>query len=115
MAKAIKNLKSQHITSPHQNFLSQFREKITSLYSMFLLGTLLIVFFVYLFSLFRPWLPFDERLIYQETLFPIPTSFSEMYEIIRTFVINSHVESMNIFFSNYVTIRSNLFSESLVV
>ena len=39
----------------------------------FLLSSLLIVFIVYSFSLFRPWQPFDERVFYSESLFPTPT------------------------------------------
>ena len=72
----------------------------------FFLSTLGIVFFIYFFSLFRPWHPFDEKLIYDESLFPIPQRFSEIFEIIQNFVINSHIESLNSTFSNHVAIRS---------
>lgn len=82
---------------------------------LYLFATISIVFFVYFFSLFRPWQPFDERLLYNETLFPIPVTISEMPEVIKAFVVNYHMESMNSFFSNFMTIRSNPIAEILVV
>ncbi len=72
----------------------------------YLFGTLIIVFLVYLSSLFRPWQPFDEGMIYDETLFPIPKEFSDIFEIIKYFVINAHTESINSTFSNHFAIRS---------
>lgn len=73
---------------------------------LFFSTTIFIVFFVYSFSLFRPWLPFDERLIYNEELFPIPITFREIFEVINSFALNCHVLSMNTFFSNHLTLRS---------
>ncbi len=75
----------------------------------------LIVFLIYSFSLNRPWLPFDESLIYKEELFPIPASFNEAFEVINSFVFNYHMLSMNSFFSNIVTLRSNQLSSMLIV
>lgn len=82
---------------------------------LYLLATISIVFFIYSFSLLRPWQPFDERLLYNETLFPIPVTISEIPEVIKAFVVNYHMESMNSFFSNFMTIRSNPIAEILVV
>ncbi|MBI3308190.1 MAG: hypothetical protein HYZ79_02320, partial [Candidatus Melainabacteria bacterium] len=59
------------------------------------LVTLLITFFIYSFSLFRGWQLFDERLFYQETLFPIPQTFKEIFEIFKEFGLNAHIESSN--------------------
>lgn len=84
-------------------------------YRKYLLSSVFLVFIVYLFSLFRPWQPFDERLFYNETLFPIPQKYDEILEIIRNFVINSHLESMNTFFSNHLTIRSDPVAWSILV
>lgn len=81
----------------------------------FLFATLLLVFFIYSFSLTRPWLPFDERSIYEEALFPIPQDRSEVKEIINAFVLNYHTESTNIFFSNHLTLRSNPIASLLLV
>ncbi|KAF0236465.1 MAG: hypothetical protein FD167_4528, partial [bacterium] len=83
--------------------------------NIYLASTILIVFFIYSFSLFRGWQSFDERLFHQETLFPIPTSFSEIFEVINSFVLNYHNESMNVFFSNHMTIRSNQIAAMLFV
>ena len=81
----------------------------------YLFGTVFIVFFIYFFSLFRPWQPFDERLIYNEELLPVPASFSEIFEVINSFVFNYHILSMNSFFSNCVTLRSNQLASILMV
>lgn len=70
---------------------------------------------VYSFSLFRPWIPFDERLFFQETLFPIASSFGELNEIIQNFAKNCHIESMNPFFSNHHTLRHDPLSWYLIV
>lgn len=77
--------------------------------------TFLIVFVVYSFSLFRGWQSFDERLFHQETLFPIPTKFGEIFEVINAFVLNYHTESMNVFFSNHMTVRANPIASMLIV
>ncbi len=73
----------------------------------YLLGTVFLVFFIYSFSLFRPWQPFDERLFYNEEFLPIPQSFGEVFEIINSFVLNSHIVSTNTFFSNHLLLRSD--------
>ena len=70
-------------------------------------GVLFIVLLIYLPSLFRPWLPFDEGLFYEETNFPIPVTFIEIPEVIKYFILNYHIESMNTFFSNVLNVRSN--------
>src|SRR3989338_6751274 len=79
----------------------------------FLSVSLLVVLLVYLPSIFRPWLPFDERIIYNEGIAPIPQTLDEVFEIIRVFGINSNIESMNTFFSNNLTIRSDPLSNSI--
>lgn len=82
---------------------------------IYLFSTVLLVSAIYSISLFRNWLPFDENLFYKETIFPIPGYFGEVFEVIRTFVTNFHVESMNSLFSNYRTVRSNPLAGMLVV
>ena len=81
----------------------------------YLFAVILITLFIYSFSLFRPWQPFDERLFYSEEFLPIPSSFSEIFEVINSFVINYHIVSMNSFFSNWVTLRSNQLASILIV
>ena len=91
------------------------KEKTDPKKFLYLLSTLLVVFIVYSFSLFRPWQPFDERLIYNEELFPIPNRISEIPEIIKHFVCGTHVISMNTFYSNFVTFRTNPITFMLMV
>ena len=81
----------------------------------FIIITTLVTFIIYLASLFRPWQPFDERLFYNETLFPIPQSLSEVFEVIKSFVPNSHLESVNAFFSNHLTLRYDPFTWTMLV
>ena len=75
----------------------------------FLLFTLFFVFLIYSFSLNREWQLFDEKGMYvDEKLFPMPTHFGEIFEVIKTFAFNYHIDSQNAFYSNVITIRSNL-------
>ncbi|MBI3591297.1 MAG: hypothetical protein HY094_07990 [Candidatus Melainabacteria bacterium] len=89
-----------------ETLLQALIKKFTNINSLYLLGTMLLVLIIYSFSLFRPWQPFDEKIIYAETLLPIPTRLDEIFEDIHTFVVNCHTESMNSTFSNHMTIRS---------
>ena len=82
---------------------------------LYFAGTIFVVFFIYSFSLFRPWLPFDERLFYNEEFLPIPTSFNEIFEIIKSFVLGSHIVSTNNFFSKHLTLRSDPFAWSILI
>ncbi len=82
---------------------------------LYLAGTVFVVLFIYSFSLFRPWLPFDERLIYKEDFFPIPQRFDEISEIINTFILKAHIISGNSLFSNIFTLRSNPLASALIV
>jgi hypothetical protein len=82
---------------------------------LYLAGTVFLVFLIYSFSLFRPWLPFDERLIYKEDFFPIPTRFDEISEIVKTFILKAHIISANSLFSNIATLRSNPIASALIV
>ena len=45
----------------------------------------LFVAVIYSFSLARPWLPFDERIIYDNLYFPVPKSFGHIFEIFTNF------------------------------
>ena len=108
MAKINKTIKNQSTSKKKISFFS-------SPDFLYFAGTVLIVFFIYSFSLFRPWLPFDERLLSQETFFPIPTRFDEIFEVINTFILKSHVISGNTFFSNIATLRSNPITFAFIV
>ncbi|GEM_PF-689530 len=104
----LKNNKEKKVTQ-------RLIKKITSADFLLFCGTLFVVFVVYSFSLGREWQSFDERLFHKETLFPIPYYFDEISEIIKSFVLNCHTESMNIFFSNHINIRSNPIAFMLIV
>ena len=74
---------------------------------IYLFTTMLIVFIVYSFSLNRQWQFFDERVFYNEGLFPISSSINELFEVIKTYAFTYHMDSQNAFFSNIVNVRSN--------
>ena len=82
---------------------------------LFFLSSLLIVFLLYSISIFRGWQAFDERLFFNEEIFPVPANFHEINEVIKNFITNYHTESTNSFFSNFVSIRSNSLASELVV
>ena len=82
---------------------------------LFLLSTLLIVFLIYSFSLNREWQSFDEKIIYDEGIFPIATNFCEVFEIISRYAFKYHTESQNAFFSNIVNIRSDPLGAALYI
>ena len=75
---------------------------------IFLIGTLLIVSCILLSTVNRDWQMFDEKdIYYNESLYPIPANFPELFEIISTYAPNFNFESQNLQFSNIVNIRSN--------
>ncbi len=75
---------------------------------IFLIVTLLIVSFIFLPTVNRPWQMFDEKdIYYNESLYPMPASSSEVFEVISTYAFNFNLESHNLQFSNIVNIRSN--------
>ncbi|MBI1858568.1 MAG: hypothetical protein HYR97_05590 [Candidatus Melainabacteria bacterium] len=94
----------------NKHFLQNIQEKY-----LFAASSIFFVLLIYLFSLVRPWQPFDERVLFNESLFPIPLNFNELIEIIKTFGLNYHIESMNTFFSNHLTIRSNPLAAIFVI
>lgn len=55
-------------------------------------------------TLNRPWLLYDENILFNGNYFPIPISLSEMFEIIKTFGLNFNIISSNTMYSsNHVT------------
>lgn len=75
--------------------------------------TLVIVFLIYSLSLKRDWQYFDERIVYNEGLFPVPHNLHDLFETIKTYAFTYNLDSQNAFFSNVVTLRSNLFGAIL--
>ena len=115
MPKVKSQKKHNDFKKKKETFLQKLQKEFSSPAILYFLGSIFTVFLVYFFSLFREWQAFDERDFYNETIFPIPTKFDEIIEVIRSFVLGYHIESMNTFFSNHITIRSNPIAASLVV
>ena len=80
----------------------------------YIFSTVLIVFLVYVSSILRPWLPFDERLFFSEDFLPMPLSLKEVFETIHHFIPNAHLISANPFFSDNITLRSDPIAWSLL-
>ena len=82
---------------------------------IYIFFTLALVFLVFSFSLNRDWQYFDEKIIFDEGIFPIPTSFTEALEVILLYAFNYHTDSHNAFFSNIVNIRSDPLGASIYI
>lgn len=82
---------------------------------IFCLVTILIVFGFYAHTLNYSWKHFDDNIIFEEAILPIPKSFSEILEYIKLFGLNHHFEASNPFYSNVVNIRSNSFNSLIVL
>lgn len=71
--------------------------------NFFLLFCLLVVSILFIPTLDRPWILYDERILFQGSYFPTPSSIKEMFEIIENFGLNFNVLSSSpIYSSNYV-------------
>lgn len=69
-----------------------------------LIVCLLVVCGLFIPTLIRPWLIYDERILYEGIYFPTPNTIGEIFEIIKSFGLNFSVLSSNtIYTSNYVT------------
>ena len=67
----------------------------------------LIVFIFYAHTLHYSWKNYDDNIIFQETILPIPKSFSEIFEYLANFGLNHHFEASNPFYSNIANLRSD--------
>ncbi len=79
--------------------------KANNITNIFCFVTLAIIFIFFLHTLNYPWRYFDENIIFQETLQPIPKSFGEIFEFISAFGIHNYSESANVIYSNISNIR----------
>lgn len=70
----------------------------------FLSCLIVFIFFAHTFN--YSWKHFDENIIYEESILPIPTSFQEIFEMVSTFGINHHFEASNPFYSNISNLRN---------
>ena len=69
-----------------------------------------IVFLFFLHTLLYPWRHFDEQIIYNETILPIPRSFSTIFEYLSLFGLNNYFEASNPFYSSISNLRSDPFN-----
>ena len=80
-----------------------------------LLVCILLVSILFVPTLIRPWLIYDERIIFDGLYFPTASTFGEIFEIIEKFGLNFNALSSNtIYSSNYIT-RSCPFGQLLGV
>lgn len=68
-----------------------------------------VIFALYLGTLNRPWIFYDERVIYEELAVPIPSSINEIFEIIKNFGITGNITSSNLLYSSNTVHRPSLF------
>ena len=77
---------------------------------MFCFTISVIVFLFFAHTLIYPWRHFDEQIIYNETILPVPRSLFELFEYIRLFGLNSYFEASNPFYSSISNLRSDPFN-----
>lgn len=70
----------------------------------------IVVFLFFAHTLIYPWRHFDEQIIYNETILPVPKSLFELFEYIRLFGLNSYFEASNPFYSSISNLRSDPFN-----
>ncbi|MBI1858124.1 MAG: hypothetical protein HYR97_03310 [Candidatus Melainabacteria bacterium] len=77
----------------------------TNLKYLFGFITAFIVFIFYLHTLSFPSKHFDEQIIFNESIYPIPHSFSELIDYLRYFGLNHYFEASNPFYSSISNLR----------
>ena len=71
----------------------------------FCLCTILVIVGFFFHTLGYPWRHFDEQIIYNETLLPIPRSFSELLDFIKYFGLKSYIEASSPFSTTISNLR----------
>ena len=85
-------------------------KKYINLTALICIANCLVVFLFYAHTLNYEWKIYDENIIFQELILPIPRSFSEIFEYITLFGLNHHFEAGNPIYSNITNLRSNSFA-----
>ncbi len=67
-----------------------------------------VILLIYTNSLNRPWIFYDEDAIYDETVSPISSSFSESLEVLQSFGLTNNLSSSNFLYSSNSVNRINL-------
>lgn len=71
-----------------------------------LLICLIVVLILFIPTLNRPWLTYDERIIYDSIYFTTPRSFSEIFEFVENFGKSFNIISSNSYYSSGYIIRT---------
>lgn len=74
--------------------------------NLYVLICLFIIAVLFIPTLNRPWLIYDERIIYDNFYFPLPSSFSEMFELINRVGSNFNILSSNSMYTSNFIIRA---------
>lgn len=72
---------------------------------LFCLICLFVVAIIFAHTVNYPWQYFDAQIIYNETVLPIPASFSQIFEYVHNFGLNNHFEASNPFYSTISNVR----------
>ena len=73
---------------------------------------LIVVLAIYFHTLNRPWIFYDERVIYEEIYAPITNNIGEIFEILQSFGLFNNVSSSNNLYSFITVDRTNLLDET---
>ena len=65
----------------------------------------IIIFLFFLHTLAYPWRHFDEQIIYNETILPIPASFSQIFEFVSNFGLINYMEASSPFYTTVSNVR----------
>lgn len=93
-------------TKEIKNEKTKFKDLIFNPTNIYLLICLIIVCALFAPTLNRPWLTYDERIIYDSIYFIIPSSFSEIFELIEKFSGQFNIISSNSYYSSNYLIRT---------
>ena len=105
--KKIKNLK---IVKPKESTLP-FKEIVSDITSLDLLICLIVVCGLFIPTLVRPFLIYDERIFLEGSLFPALNSFFEIFEFIDKFGLNFNLISSNTLYTSNCVIRTCPFAQ----
>ncbi len=78
-----------------------------------LLFCLTVLSIIFIPTLSRSWLYYDENIIYENKYFPVPLSLSEIPEIIKNLGFNFNIVSSNLMYSSNQVIRTSPFGQIL--
>lgn len=105
----VKNKKKQPVIKPEKRFSIKDLSLKTNLVD--LLICLGIVSILFVPTLVRPWLLYDERILFEGLYHPTPSSITELFEVIGEFGLNSNVISSNSMYSSNYVVRSCPFNQ----